>query len=509
MQPPPSTSKPLTSLPGTGIQRELPPNSAPYQLFQPFYNGYFPPAEAAFPALFPISDPQSSTSQQQMFASQIQAQVFSMYMQQHQNSQPSRSTTTAPHESRMIVKCEMVEDRDSGNESGLSPTQTDSSIISSRSPSSSSRNSTYKGYAIQNLLGGEKENSGVSLKESPNTDKNSSIDSDSMSDAEKSTMFTPKMRKLSPFAKTARDSPYQIMNQPVLSTHYGFSPTIQPTFFPPFSAFPSPIGTGMKLASEPEVMRIGGREMCVVCGDNASGYHYGVMSCEGCKGFFRRTVQKKMAYICHRNNDCKVDRISRNRCQFCRFQKCVRMGMNKEQVRIQDRKAPSIEALRYEENAEEYQIAEVQFAFLSAFPQENYITDEKAAKQTVKDFVSKMKCFEVYRTSDGFEEKIESVTDKVMLLRAAYSLDPVTYLNPSPTSLTELRDGIRNTVLNPDELALLSSILVAYEFTGKSKEDQVIQKLFRCLRIVLSRAKASNGEPQVFEKLVQKLDTLF
>ncbi|MFH4979404.1 hypothetical protein AB6A40_006113 [Gnathostoma spinigerum] len=78
------------------------------------------------------------------------------------------------------------------------------------------------------------------------------------------------------------------------------------------------------------------REVCVVCEDKASGFHYGVMSCEGCKGFFRRTVQKNMEYSCHKERDCKVDRITRNRCQSCRFEKCLKAGMSKESVR-QDR----------------------------------------------------------------------------------------------------------------------------------------------------------------------------
>ncbi|KIH44974.1 zinc finger, C4 type [Ancylostoma duodenale] len=71
------------------------------------------------------------------------------------------------------------------------------------------------------------------------------------------------------------------------------------------------------------------RDICVVCHDNASGYHYGVMSCEGCKGFFRRTVQKNMEYTCHKEKQCPVDRVSRNRCQACRFQKCLDKGMTK------------------------------------------------------------------------------------------------------------------------------------------------------------------------------------
>ncbi|PIO62385.1 zinc finger, C4 type [Teladorsagia circumcincta] len=53
-------------------------------------------------------------------------------------------------------------------------------------------------------------------------------------------------------------------------------------------------------------------------------------------GFFRRTVQKNMEYTCHKEKTCPVDRVSRNRCQACRFQKCLDKGMSKESVR-QDR----------------------------------------------------------------------------------------------------------------------------------------------------------------------------
>ncbi|XP_070766428.1 nuclear receptor subfamily 4immunitygroup A member 1 [Enoplosus armatus] len=77
----------------------------------------------------------------------------------------------------------------------------------------------------------------------------------------------------------------------------------------------------------------GNEGCCAVCGDNASCQHYGVRTCEGCKGFFKRTVQKNSKYVCLANKDCPVDKRRRNRCQFCRFQKCLVVGMVREVVR--------------------------------------------------------------------------------------------------------------------------------------------------------------------------------
>ncbi|XP_044187671.1 retinoic acid receptor alpha-B-like [Thunnus albacares] len=72
---------------------------------------------------------------------------------------------------------------------------------------------------------------------------------------------------------------------------------------------------------------------CFVCQDKSSGYHYGVSACEGCKGFFRRSIQKNMVYTCHRDKVCVINKVTRNRCQSCRLQKCLDVGMSKELVR--------------------------------------------------------------------------------------------------------------------------------------------------------------------------------
>lgn len=74
------------------------------------------------------------------------------------------------------------------------------------------------------------------------------------------------------------------------------------------------------------------KHVCKVCGDRASGKHYGLYSCEGCKGFFKRTVRKELSYSCRDNKQCIIDKRQRNRCQYCRYQKCLQMGMKREAV---------------------------------------------------------------------------------------------------------------------------------------------------------------------------------
>ncbi|KAL3215926.1 hypothetical protein MRX96_033283 [Rhipicephalus microplus] len=83
----------------------------------------------------------------------------------------------------------------------------------------------------------------------------------------------------------------------------------------------------------------GSKHLCSICGDRASGKHYGVYSCEGCKGFFKRTVRKDLTYACREERRCVVDKRQRNRCQYCRYQKCLACGMKREAVQEERQRA--------------------------------------------------------------------------------------------------------------------------------------------------------------------------
>ncbi|CAK6437361.1 unnamed protein product [Pipistrellus nathusii] len=77
-----------------------------------------------------------------------------------------------------------------------------------------------------------------------------------------------------------------------------------------------------------------GHELCRVCGDKASGFHYNVLSCEGCKGFFRRSVVRGGAgrYACRGGGTCQMDAFMRRKCQQCRLRKCKEAGMREQCV---------------------------------------------------------------------------------------------------------------------------------------------------------------------------------
>ncbi|KAL1493440.1 hypothetical protein ABEB36_011492 [Hypothenemus hampei] len=90
-------------------------------------------------------------------------------------------------------------------------------------------------------------------------------------------------------------------------------------------------------------------ELCVVCGDRASGRHYGAISCEGCKGFFKRSIRKQLGYQCRGTKNCEVTKHHRNRCQYCRLQKCLACGMRSDSV--QHERKPIIDKKEYTSNS--------------------------------------------------------------------------------------------------------------------------------------------------------------
>ncbi|CAF1046874.1 unnamed protein product [Adineta ricciae] len=73
---------------------------------------------------------------------------------------------------------------------------------------------------------------------------------------------------------------------------------------------------------------------CRVCSDSATGIHYGIATCEGCKGFFKRSILRKEKYRCYFDSTCLINVTNRNRCKACRFRRCIDEGMSVDGVKM-------------------------------------------------------------------------------------------------------------------------------------------------------------------------------
>ncbi|XP_042191133.1 peroxisome proliferator-activated receptor alpha-like [Callorhinchus milii] len=141
----------------------------------------------------------------------------------------------------------------------------------------------------------------------------------------------------------------------------GSNETVTDTLTPASS--PSSVNFPVALLTQDEASTSGLSVECRVCGDKSSGFHYGVHACEGCKGFFRRTIRLKLDYDqCERN--CKIQKKNRNKCQYCRFQKCLLVGMSHNAIRFgrmpqSEKEKLKAEILTLEQDVQNSQMADL------------------------------------------------------------------------------------------------------------------------------------------------------
>ncbi|ERL85496.1 hypothetical protein D910_02915 [Dendroctonus ponderosae] len=106
------------------------------------------------------------------------------------------------------------------------------------------------------------------------------------------------------------------------------------------------------------LLQIGDRLLdipCKVCGDRSSGKHYGIYSCDGCSGFFKRSIHRNRVYTCKATGDlkgrCPVDKTHRNQCRACRLSKCFQASMNKDEQKSNRTANPKEEVAFFQWNA--------------------------------------------------------------------------------------------------------------------------------------------------------------
>ncbi|XP_061443682.1 retinoic acid receptor beta isoform X1 [Rhineura floridana] len=297
---------------------------------------------------------------------------------------------------------------------------------------------------------------------------------------------------------------------------------------------------------------------CFVCQDKSSGYHYGVSACEGCKGFFRRSIQKNMVYTCHRDKNCVINKVTRNRCQYCRLQKCFEVGMSKESVR-NDRNKKKKEPLKqecmenYEMTAELDDLTEkIRKSHQETFPslcQLGKYTTNSSADHRVRldlglwDKFSELatKCIikivEFAKRLPGFTSL--TIADQITLLKAAcldililrictrytpeqdtmtfsdgLTLNRTQMHNAGFGPLTDLVFTFANQLLplemDDTETGLLSAICLIcgdrQDLEEPAKVDELQEPLLEALKIYIRKRRPT--KPHMFPKILMKITDL-
>jgi len=102
-----------------------------------------------------------------------------------------------------------------------------------------------------------------------------------------------------------------------------------------------PEDKGLGLKPHAQAHLLSATEYCKICGERAARHvHYGAITCFSCRAFFRRSLQNNTSakYLCRRRSDCDINCKTRRNCQYCRYMKCLSIGMNPNYVLTEDEK---------------------------------------------------------------------------------------------------------------------------------------------------------------------------
>ncbi|KAM4687417.1 retinoic acid receptor beta isoform 3-T3 [Discoglossus pictus] len=276
------------------------------------------------------------------------------------------------------------------------------------------------------------------------------------------------------------------------------------------------------------------------------------------QGFFRRSIQKNMIYTCHREKNCVINKVTRNRCQYCRLQRCFEVGMSKESVRNdrnKKKKEPSKQECteNYEMTAELDDLTEkIRKAHQETFPslcQLGKYTTNSSADHRVRldlglwDKFSELatKCIikivEFAKRLPGFTSL--TIADQITLLKAAcldililrictrytpeqdtmtfsdgLTLNRTQMHNAGFGPLTDLVFTFANQLLplemDDTETGLLSAICLICEdrqdLEEPAKVDKLQEPLLEALKIYIRKRRPN--KPHMFPKILMKITDL-
>ncbi len=146
-----------------------------------------------------------------------------------------------------------------------------------------------------------------------------------------------------------------------LTTGFNVYPAAPATVYQPYNltssmVMPHPSVGIVKLENSPPTIplhptlpasgRNGVVKYCGVCGDLAKSYHFGGLSCDSCKAFFRRSVQNDnyLHFQCCHHGQCVITLSNRKSCQYCRMKLCFGIGMEKSWVMTEEERKALMKA---------------------------------------------------------------------------------------------------------------------------------------------------------------------
>ncbi|XP_039590963.1 retinoic acid receptor RXR-gamma-B isoform X1 [Polypterus senegalus] len=254
------------------------------------------------------------------------------------------------------------------------------------------------------------------------------------------------------------------------------------------------------------------KHICAICGDRSSGKHYGVYSCEGCKGFFKRTIRKDLTYTCRDTKECMIDKRQRNRCQYCRYQKCLAMGMKREAVqeeRQRGREKSDNEVESTSSYSEEMPVEKILDAELAVEPKTETYVD--AGPGNSSDPVTNIcqaadkQLFTLVEWAKRIPHFSElPIDDQVILLRAGWNELLIASFSHRSVSV---KDGIllatglhvhRNSAHSAGVGSIFDRVLT--ELVSKMKDMQMDKTELGCLRAIVlfnPDAKGLSNPPEV------------
>ncbi|CAM9940295.1 unnamed protein product [Bubo scandiacus] len=292
---------------------------------------------------------------------------------------------------------------------------------------------------------------------------------------------------------------------------------------PPF-AWPPPPAAVRDRSPSPPPPRV--YKPCFVCSDKSSGYHYGVSSCEGCKGFFRRSIQKSMVYTCHRDKNCQINKVTRNRCQFCRLQKCFEVGMSKEAVRNdrnKKKKEVKVELGKYTTNSSADHRVQLDLGLWDKF-------SELATKCIIKivEFAKRLPGFTALSMADQITLLKAACLD-ILMLRICTRYTPEQDTMTFSDGLTLNRTQMHNAGFGPltdlvfafagqllplqmddTETGLLSAICLIcgdrMDLEEPEKVEKLQEPLLEALKVYARRRRPR--QPHMFPRMLMKITDL-